>query len=243
KNGLRPDIQALDPALGTRAVISGQADGAILPNTYVLAAVAGGSEMRIVETVYFSAQVMTSTPEYTTLEQLKNKTIGVTNLASSNAASTVRMMRKHGMEPNTDYHLLQTGDAGGYPALAAALSTHQVDAATLDPDFARKLVAGGGFHNIVTFRDEGIMPAGLVLAFPPAYIAAHRDIVQKVTDTSIDVVRYAREHKKETEDAFRRIYNMTDDDEVESIYQAETNLWLNEPLPAPDQFADTIAAL
>jgi NitT/TauT family transport system substrate-binding protein len=243
QHGLNAELQAIDPSAGVRALIANEVDGAVLPSTQAIAAAGAGSQLQIVATLNVSALVLTAPIDVISIDQLRGKVIGVTSRASSNAAGTVRLLRIQGMEPDSDYQLLATGESGGYAAMVAALSTHQLDAAALDRDFARKLVSSGNFHNVVDFKEAGISDAGLTLVFSSSYAGGHADVVQKVVDTLVDTVHYAHDHKAETQQVFSKYYGLSDRSELDATYATEMALWLKEPASVADQFADILDAI
>src|SRR6185312_2084472 len=99
-----------------------------------------GADLKVVASMAQSSSLMlVSKPDIATVQDLKGKTIAVTNPLSSSDFVTRLVLQKNNLAYNKDVQVLTAGTA---PAQAAAFSTGQVQALTVPVDVAAGLPAG-----------------------------------------------------------------------------------------------------
>jgi len=119
----------MDGGLGTiRAIVQGNTDLVFI----------GGIKNTLTQSIL-------AKPEFTKLEELKGKKIGVTRMGSTTHYFAVQAFRRRGMEPGRDYTLIQTG---GAPEMLAALVSGNIDAGTMTAPWNVRAMSQG-FHYVV----------------------------------------------------------------------------------------------
>lgn len=244
KHGVNVDLQSINATTAIKALVAGQLHGVLLGSPEVIAARGAGSPVTIVGVfVHVYNQQMVVPAEITRVDQLRGKTIGVITHTSVNGVGTVRALRAYGLEPGRDYTIVETGSAGTFQALAGQLFARNIDAAALDPNLARQ-AAAEGYRILFDLAEMDLPVAAGSLAFQTAYIEQHPDVVQRIVDALIDSLRYAREHRAETEAAFSKYFKISDPAQLAFTYERVVGQVLAKvPYPAPEQFPDTIEAM
>ena len=120
------------------------------------------------------------------------------------------------------------------------MSAKQIDAALLQEDFARGVVAQGGFRVLVDLFDTDLKLAGVPVDFRSDFVKQNPDAVQKTLDGLIESVRYTKEHPTETKAIWAKQYKMEDAARLDTIYNREMELWQKAPVPDKAAFDDVI---
>jgi NitT/TauT family transport system substrate-binding protein len=182
-------------------------------------------------------------PETTAVEQLRGRTVGVITKTSVNGVGTVAGLRAFGLETPRDYQIFETGVAGVYTGLANQLMAGNVDAAALEAQLARRVVAQG-YRELFDQAAMGTPGAAGALTFRTEYLRANPQVVQQVVDTLIQGVTFAKSHREETLAAFREHSKLDDPAELDFVYERVVQQLLSAtPYPAPEQFPDVIEAM
>jgi NitT/TauT family transport system substrate-binding protein len=244
KNGVNVDLQSINATTAIKALVAGQLDGVLLGSPHILTARAAGSPLTIVGVfVQVVNQRFVVPAEITTVEQVRGKTVGVITKASINGEGTIRALRLFGLEPGRDYTLVETGSAGTFEALTGQLLARNVHAAALEPNFAQKAVTEG-YRELFDLTTLDLPVAAACLAFKTDYVRQYPDQVQKVVDSLIESVRYAREHRAETQAAFSKYFRLTDPAELDATYENVVGQVLAKvPYPSLEQFPGTLEAM
>ena len=230
------DVQGLNGNVRSQALTAGNVDAEVGggPQEFV-AARAQGSPLSIVAafTNKFD-DVLLVNSDVATPEQLKGKSIGVVTTTSVDAQGAVEYFRLHGMEPDRDYKLLGVGAASSQAGPAAAMAAHQVDAALLQEDFAKGVVAAGGGRVLVDLTtDTDLILPGVPINVRQDVIKAHPAAVQTMLDGLIASVRWVRDHPAETKKSWMTRYKIDDTARMDSIYQREMELLTTDPKVDP----------
>jgi ABC-type nitrate/sulfonate/bicarbonate transport system substrate-binding protein len=238
------DLQTINAINAIKALVAGQLDGVLLGSPEVVAARASGVDLTIVAVfVSHYNQIMVVPPEITVVEQLRGRTVGVITKTSVNGVGTVAGLRALGLETPRDYQVFETGVAGVYTGLANQLMAGNVDAAALEAQLARRVVAQG-YRELYDQAAMGTPTAAGALTFRTEYLRANPQVVQQVVDTLIQSVVYAKSHREETLTAFREHSKLDDPAELDFVYERVVQQILSaEPYPAPEQFPDLIEAM
>ncbi|HZS00899.1 MAG TPA: ABC transporter substrate-binding protein [Chloroflexota bacterium] len=238
------DLQTINAINAIKALVAGQLDGVLLGSPEVVAARASGMDLTIVAVfVSLYNQIMVVPPEITSVEQLRGRTVGVITKTSVNGVGTVAGLRALGLETPRDYQVFETGVAGVYTGLANQLMAGNIDAAALEAQLARRVVAQG-YRELYDQAAMGTPGAAGALTFRTEYLRAHPEVVQQVVDTLIQGVRYAKSHREETLEAFRTHSKLDDPAELDFVYERVVQQLLSAaPYPAPEQFPDLIEAM
>jgi ABC-type nitrate/sulfonate/bicarbonate transport system substrate-binding protein len=238
------DLQTINAINAIKALVAGQLDGVLLGSPEVVAARASGVPLTIVAVfVSLYNQVMVVPPEITAVEQLRGRTVGVITKTSVNGVGTVAGLRALGLETPRDYQVFETGVAGVYTGLANQLMAGNVDAAALEAQVARRVLAQG-YRELFDQAAMGTPGAAGALTFRTDYVQANPEVVQQVVDTLIQSVVYAKSHREESLAALRVHSKLDDPAELDFVYDRVVQQLLSAtPYPAPEQFPDVIEAM
>jgi ABC-type nitrate/sulfonate/bicarbonate transport system substrate-binding protein len=182
--------------------------------------------------------------EVTAVDQLKGKSVAVITKASVNGICTVADLRNHGLQPDKDYKLIETGAAGTYAAMVAAIDAHHVDGGAMQPNFAGKLSAGGQFHILYDLATEpNLKEAASSLTFSQPFIQARPADVQKTLDALLQGEDYFAKNKAQAQEVLKSTFKITDQAQLDESYARLTQLLAKDVTPTPDLFPDIVAAL
>jgi NitT/TauT family transport system substrate-binding protein len=134
KNGLDPLIVYVGSgSLLSQALIGGSFDVAFSQGSEAMLARLRGADQRIVASVanHFNHVYMTS-PNITSIKQLKGKKIAVSRFGSGSHFMTNLVLREGGLDPERDVSVLQIGNSG---SRLAAILTGSVDGTIMAADF------------------------------------------------------------------------------------------------------------
>ncbi len=243
-HGVNVDLQSINAMVAMKALVAGELQGILVGGAEVLGARASGAPLTIVAVlVPVYNQVMMVPPSVGAVADLRGKTVGIITYPSVNGVGTLAAMRSFGMEAGRDYRVVESGSAGVYQGLAAQLLAGNVDVALLPPDVARG-VAPEGFHELFDQVALGTRGVSASLAFQDDFLQQQPATVQKIVDSLIDGVRYAREHRAETQEVLRKDFRLTDPTELDLVYDRLVNqVFAREPYPVAEDFQDTVDAL
>jgi ABC-type nitrate/sulfonate/bicarbonate transport system substrate-binding protein len=245
RNNVNIDLQTINAINAIKALVAGQLDGVLLGSPEVIAARASGAADLTIVAVFVSLynQIMVVPPETTSVEQLRGRTVGVITKTSVNGVGTVAGLRALGLETPRDYQVFETGVAGVYTGLANQLMAGNIDAAALEAQLARRVVAQG-YRELYDQAAMGTPGAAGALTFRTEYLRANPQVVQQVVDTLIDGVTFAKSHREETLEAFRVHSKLDDPAELDFVYDRVVQQLLSAtPYPAPEQFPDVMEAM
>jgi ABC-type nitrate/sulfonate/bicarbonate transport system substrate-binding protein len=244
RNGVSVDLQNINAQVATKAFVAGQLQGIWVGGSEVLGARAAGTPITIVAVfVPVYNQLMLAPPPAASVADLRGKNVGIITYNSINGVGTIAALRQFGLEPGRDYQVVETGSAGVYQGLAAQLMARNVDAAALPPDLARKVVPEGfgELFDQVTLSTPAVSAS---LAFHHDVLRQQPATVQKIVDTLVEGVRYARGHRAETQEVLRKYFRVTDQAELDLVYDRLVGqVFAREPYPAVEQFPDTVEAM
>jgi NitT/TauT family transport system substrate-binding protein len=236
------DLQSINATIAVKSLVAGQLDAVVLGSPEQIAARAAGSPIKVVGAFLKVFDLVFVVPsDVSDLKELRGKTVGVITKNSINGIGGVRAMRSAGLEPGRDYKLVETGSAGTYQAMIAQLGAHQIDAAPMQLDFARKAVAQGGVKVLFDLAKSDLRVASASLGFQDAFISQHPADVQATVDALIKGVRYAHEHPADAKATLARYYKF-EGEALDQAYERQTLIQAKDPTPAPEQFQDTMEA-
>ncbi|HLH23157.1 MAG TPA: ABC transporter substrate-binding protein [Chloroflexota bacterium] len=243
-NGVNVDLQSINAMVAMKALVAGELQGIWVGGAEVVGARASGAPLTIVGVwVPVYNQVMMAAPGIAAVPDLRGKTIGVITYPSVNGVGTLAAMRSFGMENGRDYRVVETGSAGVYQGLAAQLVAGNVDAALLPPELARTLTPDG-YTQLFDQVSLSTAAVSSTLAFRDEFLQQQPATVQKIVDALILAVRYAREHRAETQDVLRKDFRVTDPSDLDLLYDRLTGqVFAREPYPIAENFADTVEGL
>jgi NitT/TauT family transport system substrate-binding protein len=226
KYGLDAEVVVMQGSgIASRALVAGSVQTApIATPTAMLAALAGSDMVILAHTMPGVVQSLMVRPEIKRPEDLKGKTIGVTNFGSLTDFLVRYLAKKKGLNPDKDFALLQIGADN---ERLIALQQGKVQGATLShPAFI--LAQRSGFTTLWDFFKE--------IDYPWSEIASTRSLIKQDRDL---IMRYMRAHiegialfKKDPELGKKVIKKMLrlDDD---ALAQESWEMFAKYRLPAP----------
>jgi ABC-type nitrate/sulfonate/bicarbonate transport system substrate-binding protein len=245
KNGLTVDLQSISSTTGIKQMVAGQLDGLVAGAPESISAKAAGAPIQIVAVLQTACDMELVVPnDITSATQLKGKTVAVITKASVVGICAVADLRHQGLQPDTDYKLVETGSAGTYGAVVAALQSGNVQAGPLQPDFAHQLEKGGQFHSLYDMATKpDLLTAASSVTFSTAFVQAHPDQVQKTLDTILQGEAYFKQHKDDSENLLKTMFKISDPAQLDETYTRQGQLMAKDITPRPELFPDMVAAL
>ena len=221
-----------------QVLLSGELDLAQIGGTGIVDAYLAGADPVYI-TTHNPVLVMQifAVPGIARLEDLRGKSIAVTRAGTLTDFAARYALTKQGLRPDVDVGIIQTG---GNTETMAAMQSGNVAAGVLSPPVdvpARKL----GFHEIVD-------PASLALEFPHDGLAVRRDFlaanpeaVQRFVRAYVEAIARIKQDKAFTKQVMSKYLETTDDEALESGYQAFGDRYLARvPYPTAAQFQSII---
>ena len=194
-NGLEAELIRVNPVAGIAALLAGDVGYTKLLSS-ALRAAAKGAPIRTISMglggPFFS---LAARPQFKTVKELKNQTIGVNALGGSNYVSTRLLLQHYGVDPDRDIKMLPLGD---HKFLYEALKAGRVDAVTINPPFS-VLLRREGFPLLANAAKIVTFPFG-GLATSLKNINENRVQVKRVLKAEIEALRYLRNQPQGTID-------------------------------------------
>src|SRR4029077_6387221 len=180
------NIQVGSSATVVQALLAGEVSFAHVGAVPVGAAVAGGSDLKIIA-VFINRfnYVMVSVPEVRKLQDLKGKTLAISRLGSGDEFATREALRRWNLDPDRDVRFLQVGLT---LARLAALQSRHVHATLLSPPQIVE-VPRMGLNILSDLTDLVVEYAHYTLATKGSLIAENRPFVERFFKAYVDGIR------------------------------------------------------
>jgi NitT/TauT family transport system substrate-binding protein len=191
--GIEVDKVQMQPALGVKALISGDVDYLLAWGSALRAAVTGVPVKAVVGIAGRPLHVLVARPNIQAAKDLKNKVIGVDSVAGTVDYLARVAVRHFGMEPDKDVQIIVTGES---PTRLAALHSGAIDATPIDVAFAVK-AEDEGFRRLVYLGDLIELPLSGI-AVTDHKLQTQRDQVRKVVRATMRGTRYFKQNRNET---------------------------------------------
>src|SRR5262249_37278353 len=153
-----------------------------------LNAAAQGHDLKIVATfghgVYWD---IVARPEIRTLEELRGKNLGVTNVGGTTWFGAILGFEHFNLTPDRDRIQLQ--GIGDQTVLLQALGSGRVDAVLVEPSFTRELKKRG-FKVLAELSSVNIPFASSGLVVPQTYLKKEPDVVENVLKALIEATAF-----------------------------------------------------
>jgi ABC-type nitrate/sulfonate/bicarbonate transport system substrate-binding protein len=191
--GLETDKVQMQPAIGVKALMSGDIDYLMAWGSAVRAAVTGVPIKAVVGLASRPLHVLIARPDVKTPKDLKGKVIGVDSVAGTVDYLSRVAVRHFGMEPERDVKIIVTGES---PTRLAALRAGAIDATPIDVAFAMK-AEDEGFKRLLYLGDIIELPLSGI-AVMEKKIQTQREQVKKVIRATIRGTRFMKQNRAET---------------------------------------------
>lgn len=183
----------MQPALGVKALMSGDVDYLLAWGSAVRAAVRGVPIKAVAGIANRPLHVLIARPEVKAPRDLKGKVIGVDSVAGTVDYLSRVAARHFGLEPERDVKIIVTGES---PTRLAALRAGAIDATPIDVAFAVK-AEEEGFRRLVYLGDLIELPLSGI-AVTARKLQGERDQVKRVVRATVRGTRFMKKHRAET---------------------------------------------
>ena len=191
--GLDVDKIQMQPAIGVKALISGDVDYLLAWGSALRAAVTGVPIKAVVGLASRPLHVLIARQGIKTPKDLKGKVIGVDSIAGTVDYLSRVAVRHFGLEPDKDVKIIVTGES---PTRLAALRAGSIDATPIDVAFAVK-AEDEGFRRLVYLGDLIELPLSGI-AVMDQKLQTQRDQVRRVVRATVRGTRFMKQNRAET---------------------------------------------
>ena len=183
----------MQPAIGVKALISGDIDYFLAWGSTLRAAATGVPLKVVLGLAARPLHILIARPEIKSAKDLRGKTIGVDSFAGTVDYLSRTAVRHYGMEPDRDVKIIVTGES---PTRLAALKAGSIDATPIDVAFAIK-AEEEGLSRLLYLGDVIELPISGI-GTTDEKIAKNREQVKKVIRASIRGTRFMKQNRAET---------------------------------------------
>lgn len=217
-------INIQDPVTG---LMSGDVDVADTPTTNAILSGGQGAPIKIVSSMFRSkgAFYLIANNEIETIEDLKEKTVGIAKSGSGLDVYTRTILKEHGLDLEEDVTLVANGT---HQEAYASLTNNQVDATIIHEPFVSLAESEGtgkllarGWDYLPTFH------TGVLVASDKA-IKENREGVKRLVAAYFKAQQFAKENIEQFKEFYIENLNV-DADVLEKTLERELEIWENDP--------------
>jgi NitT/TauT family transport system substrate-binding protein len=191
--GIEVDKIQMQPAVGVKALMSGDVDYLLAWGSALRAAVSGVPIKAVLGFAGRPLHVLIARPEIKSPKDLKGKIIGVDSVAGTVDYLSRVAVRHFGFEPEKDVKIIVTGES---PTRLAALRAGAIDATPIDVAFAVK-AEDEGFKRLVYLGDLIELPLSGI-AVMDQKLQTQRDQIRRVVRAGVRGLRFMKQNRNET---------------------------------------------
>ena len=191
--GIDVDKIQMQPAIGVKALMSGDVDYLLAWGSALRAAVSGVPIKAVLGFAGRPLHVLIARPEIKSPKDLKGKVIGVDSVAGTVDYLSRVAVRHFGLEPEKDVKIIVTGES---PTRLAALRAGAIDATPIDVAFAVK-AEDEGFKRLVYLGDLIELPLSGI-AVMDQKLQTQRDQIKRVVRAGVRGLRFMKQNRNET---------------------------------------------
>jgi ABC-type nitrate/sulfonate/bicarbonate transport system substrate-binding protein len=226
--GVEMEIQLMPANTGIAALLAGQMDFTTSGGSAARAAAAGSPLRVVMGLIDQSDASLVVAPDIATVQGLRNKTIGVTAVASTAAQIARLMVQAAGLSPDADVAFVQApSPSQTYTALLAG----GVPAAILSPPFSGQAERAG--YRILARGHDYIRATQAGLATTVQRVEEQRDMVARTLRGTLRSIDYAFEHEDEMVD-FIAAKAEIDREDARLVYRDYIETVVRDGLTAPE---------
>jgi NitT/TauT family transport system substrate-binding protein len=245
ENGLEVDLQSINGGAQTSAaLLSNSIQIGQFGGSEALGAVAGGADLVVVGNmapVY--PYVLYSQKDIKTIDQLKGKQIGVSNIGGSSDIATRAALKSVGLDPTKDVDIVAVGS---HSQRTAALLAGKIAAGVDDPPEDDALVKAG-LNPLIDLASKKLPTANTGIVVQRSWLNSNKDTVQAYIDATVQARAAMLKDKQGALDILDKYFQKKLGDAGSRAYDffiaganAVTPVY---PFPATEQFAPAIDAL
>ena len=191
--GIEVDKIQMQPAIGVKALMSGDVDYLLAWGSALRAAVSGVPIKAVLGFGGRPLHVLIARPEIKSPKDLKGKIIGIDSVAGTVDYLSRVAVRHFGFEPDKDVKIIVTGES---PTRLAALRAGAIDATPIDVAFAVK-AEDEGFKRLVYLGDLIELPLSGI-AVMEQKLQTQRDQIRRVVRAGVRGLRFMKQNRNET---------------------------------------------
>lgn len=219
--GLEVEYVSLLPSAAVAALINGDVD-LLGGGPSVVDAALKTDRIKIIGTQARFAFSIYTQPDVNTLEDLKGKTIGVTQKNSSTDMVLKTTLATVGYKAGIDYQILYSGNSAGN---MAALNEKKLDGAVLSVPTTFKADDLGLKQLADLTKTKGTMGFYGIMAVNTAYAEKNPDVIISFLKAFEYAVEQAKSNKEQTMKAIGKFTKADDVSVSERSYDISKNLW------------------
>jgi NitT/TauT family transport system substrate-binding protein len=241
QNGLDVRLDNIASSTGIPAVISGDVQIAHLGGSETVSAAAAGADLVILAVtgpVY--PFVFMAPASITSVDQLKGKKIGVSNIGSSSDIATRVMLGKVGLDPAKDVTIVPVGSLQNR---MAALLSGAIDGGVAQPPDQIAL-EDKGFHVLYDLAAQKLPSVGDCIVVNRQWLDAHKDVVQRYMDSIVQAIALSKQNKEQSIPVLGKYLQNDDQRALGVTYDFFVgSVTPNYPVVRSDLFGDAIEQL
>ena len=191
--GLSVDKVQMQPAIGVKALISGDIDYLLAWGSTLRAAVTGVPVKVVAGMASKPLHVFVVRGEIKSGKELKGKTIGVDSFAGTVDYLARLTVRHFGLDPEKDVKIIVSGES---PVRLAAVKAGAIDATAIDVAFAVK-AEEEGMRRLLNLADIIDLPLSGI-GVTDKKLLSEREQIKKVVRATLRGTRFMKENRAET---------------------------------------------
>jgi NitT/TauT family transport system substrate-binding protein len=206
-----------------------------------LSAAAQGADLVIIGTTLPVYPFVFMAPgNISSVDELKGKTIGVSNIGSTSDTATRVTLRNVGLDPNKDVTIVSVGSLENR---MAALFQGAIDGGVAQPP-EQLALEDKGFHVIYDLAAHKVPAAGGGIVVQRSWLKANRDVAQRYIDSLVEAAARSRQDKEAAIKVLQKYLNTDDRRALEATY----DFFVGSVIPIyptvnAAQFGDTVTQL
>lgn len=229
KYGLNVELKYMLSATGTQSLLSGRVD-IVNPGTELVEAGLAGARIAFIIGILNRAVLSVyGKPELKRPDDLRGKTLGVTQPGSTTDIAARMLLRQLGLKPGKDVRI---AFIQALPDMITALIQGGIDAAVISAPSTVKL-RHAGLKELVDIgaRDIPMIHAGL--ATTRRFIKGNGDALHRYAQAYIEATKVARTDAKTTKYVIAKWTKTDNKEEIEETYATYVKAWEQAPYVSP----------
>jgi len=195
QNGLDVTLDNIVSSTGIPALLSGQVQIAHLGGSETLSAAAEGGDLVVISiTGPVYPFVFMAPAAISSIDQIKGKKIGVSNVGSSSDIATRVMLKKVGLDPEKDVSIVAVGSLQNR---MAALLNGAIDGGVAQPP-DQLVLEDKGFHVIYDLAAQRLPSVGDSIVVQRTWLNANHDVVQRYIDSIVQAIALSKKNKEQS---------------------------------------------
>jgi NitT/TauT family transport system substrate-binding protein len=241
QHNLDVQLDNIASSTGIPALLSGQVQVAQLGGSETLSAAAGGGDLVIIGIIGPVYPFVFMAPSsISSVDQLKGKKIGVSNIGSSSDIATRVMLRQVGLDPEKDVSIVAVGSLENR---IAALLNGAIDGGVAQPPDQLAL-EDKGFHVIYDLAAQKLPSVGTAVVVQRAWLDSNHDVAQRYMDSLVQGIARSRSDKELSLKVLQKYLKNDDQRALGVTYDFFVGQVTPQyPLIKPENFTDAIEQL